>query len=390
LETHTLTDTFLPTKAFELAQKKGYATALWRLPQQDTKHCIVDFSQEIKPETIDFSAEGFVFSPFFNEEGKKNFFIKAQLTFSSDTEPQEKNDFASNNQKKFLEELFIQEISQKQNKQISFVLEQSAEKDYLQLVQEAINYIVEGHCQKIVLSRRQKVFFSDTPNLCQWFEALCEAYPEAHVSLVSIPNVGVWLGASPEILVSLDKNLIFRTMALAGTQAYRGEDLATATWTQKEIEEQALVSRYIINSFKKIRLREFEEDGPKTIRAGNLLHLRTDFWVDLKQVNFPSLLPIMLQLLHPTSAVCGMPKEESLDFILMNEGYNREFYSGFLGQVNFKGETHLFVNLRCMQIFDTSAYLYAGGGITAHSQPQKEWQETIYKMQTLLKVISSY
>jgi isochorismate synthase len=97
----------------------------------------------------------------------------------------------------------------------------------------------------------------------------------------------------------------------------------------------------------------------------------------------------MLQLLHPTSAVCGMPKEESLAFILMNEGYNREFYSGFLGQVNFRDETHIFVNLRCMQIFDTSAYLYAGGGITAHSQPQKEWQETIYKMQTLLNVLSN-
>lgn len=388
MEIHTLTNTFLPTKAFELAQKKGYATALWRLPEQETIHCIVDFSKEIKAQPIDFSAEGFVFSPFFNEEGKKNFFIEAQLAFSSDNEPQEKNNF-SQIQKKFLEELLLQDLPQTQNKSTSFVLEHSSQKDYLQLVQEAIDYIGEGHCQKIVLSRRQKVFFSDTPNLCQWFEALCKAYPDTHVSLVSIPNVGVWLGASPEILVSLDKNLIFRTMALAGTQAYQGGDLTTATWTQKEIEEQALVSRYIINSFKKIRLREFEEDGPKTIRAGNLLHLRTDFWVDLKQVEFPSLLPTMLQLLHPTSAVCGMPKEESLEFILMNEGYNREFYSGFLGQVNFRDETHIFVNLRCMQIFDTSAYLYAGGGVTAHSQPQKEWQETIYKMQTLLKVLST-
>jgi len=388
LEIRTITDTLLPIKAFWLAQEKCFATALWRLPEQETIHCIVDFSKEIKAQPIDFSAEGFVFSLFFNEEGKKNFFIEAQLAFSSDNEPQEKNNF-SQIQKKFLEELLLQDLPQTQNKSTSFVLEHSSQKDYLQLVQEAISYICEGHCQKIVLSRKQKVFFNDTPNLCHWFEALCEAYPEAHVSLVSIPNVGVWLGASPEILVSLDKNLIFRTMALAGTQAYQGGDLTTATWTQKEIEEQALVSRYIINAFKKIRLREFEEDGPKTIRAGNLIHLRTDFWVDLKQVDFPSLLPTMLELLHPTSAVCGMPKEESLAFILMNEGYNREFYSGFLGQVNFRGETHLFVNLRCMQIFDKSAYLYAGGGVTAHSQPQKEWQETIYKMQTLLNVLSN-
>ena len=336
---------------------------------------------------IDFSAEGFVFSPFFNEEGKKNFFIEAHWACSSDTDLDEAIDWHTDSQRAFAKALFEEKEPQMKKNKREYSLEHSEEKDYLQLVQEAINYIEAGNCQKIVVSRRQKVYFEDKPNLIDCFEALCRAYPQAHISLVSIPNVGVWIGASPEILVSLDNNQIFRTMALAATQAYQGEPLSQATWTQKEIEEQALVSRYIINAFKKIRLREFEEDGPKTIRAGNLIHLRTDFWVDLKQVHCPSLLPTMLELLHPTSAVCGMPKEESLGFILMNEGYNREFYSGFLGQMNFRGETHLFVNLRCMQILGKEAFLYAGGGVTAHSQPQKEWQETVYKMQTLLKVI---
>lgn len=389
MEIRTLNDTFLPIKAFQLAQEKGFATALWRLPEQETTHCIVDFSEEIKTQPLDFSAEGFVFSPFFNENGKKIFFIEAQWVCSSDTELTT----TSIKCPKLLLEKFQNDFLAKENfsepasKIISYELEKTPVEDYLQLVQEAIKYIKAGNCQKIVVSRRQKVRFSHTPKLSDWFEALCMAYPQAHVSLVSIPRVGVWIGASPEILVSLDKNQIFRTIALAATQAYQGGDLSQATWTQKEIEEQAFVSRYIINAFKKIRLREFEEDGPKTVRAGNLIHLRTDFWVDLKQIHFPSLLPTMLELLHPTSAVCGMPKQESLDFILMNEGYNREFYSGFLGQMNFRGETHLFVNLRCMQILGNEAFLYAGGGVTAHSQPQKEWQETVFKMQTLLKVI---
>lgn len=386
LETLTITDKLLPLKAFQLAHKKGFATALWRLPQQEVVHCIVDFSEKILPQPIDFSAEGFVFSPFHNENGKKNFFIEAQWVCSSEGESENQhlpNEFS----KKFEKELF-DEIVETEPKAIQYELAPYSEKDYCSLVEEAVGYIGAGNCQKIVVSRRQKVYFSQNPNLVGWFEALCKTYPQAHISLVSIPDVGVWIGASPEVLVSLDKNQVFRTMALAATQAYRGGDLSQATWTQKEIEEQALVSRYIINTFKKIRLREFEEDGPKTVMAGNLIHLRTDFWVDLKQVDFPHLLPTMLELLHPTSAVCGMPKAESLEFILMNEGYNREFYSGFLGQVNFRQETHLFVNLRCMQVLGKEAFLYAGGGITAHSNPQKEWQETIYKMQTLLQAIA--
>ena len=387
MEIRTFTDNFVPLQAFELAHKKGFAAAVWRLPQQEVVHSIVDFSEKIEAKAIDFLAEGFVFSPFNNEEGKKNFFIEAQWACSSDTDWEERTDFLTSQQKSFEQELLREYHSDAKPIKNEYILGDGFEKDYLQLVEEAIEHIKAGNCQKIVLSRRQKVNFSEKPCLNTWFMALCRAYPQAHISLVNIPKVGLWIGASPEILVSLDKNQIFRTMALAATQPYQGENLSQATWAQKEIEEQALVSRYIINAFKKIRLREFEEDGPKTIRAGNLIHLRTDFWVDLKQISFPNLLPTMLELLHPTSAVCGMPKQESLEFIYMNEGYNREFYSGFLGQLNFRQETHLFVNLRCMQIIDKEAFLYAGGGVTAHSQAQKEWQETVFKMQTLLKII---
>src|SRR5690606_35800755 len=114
-------------------------------------------------------------------------------------------------------------------------------------------------------------------------------------------------------------------------------------WTQKEIEEQALVSRYIINNLKKIRLREFDELGPKTIVAGNVMHLKTEYTIDMKATNFPQLGTIMLQLLHPTSAVCGMPLEPSLEFLRKHEGYDREFYSGYLGPVHVNNAINLFV-----------------------------------------------
>jgi len=96
----------------------------------------------------------------------------------------------------------------------------------------------------------------------------------------------------------------------------------------------------------------------------------------------------MLHLLHPTSSVCGMPKFPALQFIVANEHLNREFYSGFLGPVNIKGNNQLYVNLRCMQILRTRVVMYAGAGITHDSDPEKEWDETALKCQTLLDVIN--
>jgi isochorismate synthase len=195
------------------------------------------------------------------------------------------------------------------------------------------------------------------------------------------------MGATPETLIACEGKEIFRTIALAGTQAYKGQAVRDALWSQKEIEEQALVSRYIINCFKKIRLREFEEEGPKTVIAGHLMHLQTNFWVNMHEVEFPTLGSEMLALLHPTSAVCGMPKSEAQDFLLENEGYDRQFYSGFLGTSNKENNSHLFVNLRCMQLTQTGLTLYADGGITIDSVPEKEWQETELKMQIMQRVI---
>ena len=97
----------------------------------------------------------------------------------------------------------------------------------------------------------------------------------------------------------------------------------------------------------------------------------------------------MLELLHPTSAVCGMPRELADEFIKANEGYQRSLYAGFLGPVGFEGNTDLFVNLRCMQIDNEKARLFAGAGITEYSNPEKEFQETSSKMQTMLKVLKA-
>ena len=97
----------------------------------------------------------------------------------------------------------------------------------------------------------------------------------------------------------------------------------------------------------------------------------------------------MLDLLHPTSAVCGMPRVPAQDFISANEGMDRGLYSGYLGPVNLDGATHLYVNLRCMQICSRHIILYAGAGVTHNSNAEKEWDETTLKCQALLDIIKS-
>ena len=256
------------------------------------------------------------------------------------------------------------------------------------MVAQGIREIEQGTIEKVVPSRAHQIDLSSDFDIVQAFQQLCNAHPDALISFVSTPESGSWLGATPELLVSVEDKTIFKTVALAGTQAYAsGKRLKDVGWTQKDIEEQALVERYIISCFKKIRLREFEEHGPKTVVAGNLLHLKSEFKVDMVSTNFPQLGSVMLQLLHPTSAVCGVPLEPSLKFLQDYEGYQRQYYSGYLGPVNFRNNIDIFVNLRCAQLQGDKAILYAGAGVTVDSIPEQEWDETEMKLNTLLKIL---
>ncbi|WP_242510113.1 chorismate-binding protein [Hymenobacter persicinus] len=258
--------------------------------------------------------------------------------------------------------------------------------EYAALVETGVEAIRQGQVLKVVSSRAARRPLPAGFDALRAFESLCQRYPQAFVSLVSAPGAGTWLGASPEVLVTIDADGIFRTMALAGTQPLAPGMLPQqAIWRQKEIEEQALVSRYIVSCFKQLRLREYEETGPRTAVAGQLLHLRTDFAVNLRAVPFPTLGTDMLRLLHPTSAVGGMPRQAALNFLHQHEGYDRAYYSGFLGPVNLPqpGVARLFVNLRCLQLRSTEAVLYAGTGLTIDSDPEREWSETEMKLSTI-------
>jgi isochorismate synthase len=366
----------------------GGSFMFWRLPNSDEKNLIVCntgaiFQDEI---SLEDSKPGFAFAPF--DPAQQKLFFHADLIFRfKGGEITEGPDL---NNTKYVANHSSDSSAGSSAKYYSREKKIAARGGYAGLVEASIRNIEAGVVEKIVPSTFKEVNLPEDFDLLKTFYRHCEKHPNAFVSLVSSPEVGTWLGASPELLVSIDGQDKFKTIALAGTLPYAsGMNLKSVAWTQKEIEEQALVSRYIINCFKKIRVREYAEHGPRTVVAGNLVHLRTDYEVDMKEVTFPQLGSVMLKLLHPTSAVCGMPLEPSLDFLKKNEGYDREFYSGYLGPVNVDGESKLFVNLRCIQIFENTARLYAGAGVTADSDPTKESEEVEMKIQTLNQIINS-
>lgn len=253
------------------------------------------------------------------------------------------------------------------------------------LVTKAIQEIEAGYFNKVVLSRQEIVKIPDF-DLVRFIDRLLNIYPSAFTYCWFHPKVGLWMGATPEQLLKAKGNT-FNTVSLAGTQRYM--DTENVVWENKEKEEQQFVTDFILDNLKKFTT-EISVSSPYTARAGSLLHLKTDIQGVLSPV-FP--LKQVLTVLHPTPAVCGVPKLLAKDFILVNEGYNRSFYSGFIGELNKnfvskKQNTDLYVNLRCMSIKEDQATLFVGGGINKGSVPEKEWIETVNKTMTMKKIIN--
>lgn len=388
-----LTETEYFSLLINYAVKNRFSVALWRLPNDTVTRLIISKNPTRLPPGAPFEdlEPGFIVAPF--EASAERIFLRADLSFSfakgQVNPPVTANEIFSEDGIPSQTELATEGITD------LYVgtwlpVEPAAKQVFSDLVNEAVDEIQRGTFEKVVLSRTKIIGRERTFDVAHAFQNLCSLYNNALISFVSVPEAGSWLGASPELLVSVQDKRIFRTTALAGTQAYsHGVDMRSVAWTQKDIEEQALVERYIISCFKKIRLREYDEHGPRTVVAGNLIHLKSDFTVDMEATNFPTLGSVMLQLLHPTSAVCGQPLDTALAFIRKRENYDRQFYTGYLGPVNFQNRTDIFVNLRCLQVLQDKLILYAGAGITQDSIPEKEWEETALKLDTLLKVIDS-
>ena len=245
--------------------------------------------------------------------------------------------------------------------------------------------LLQGTFRKIVLARQADETTLQPIDPVELFHCACQLYPRMFIALVYTPQSGTWLTATPEILLE-GSGCDWRTIALAGTMRLEDGQLDSegenTTWSTKNIEEQRVVATYIAQCLEQFA-NDFREEGPRTVRAANLVHLRSDFTFTLPS---DDRIGDLLQQLHPTPAVCGLPKREAFQFIIRNEYSPRRYYSGFMGPLQIPS-THLYVSLRCMNIEGNIYHLYAGGGLLRDSTLEQEWQETEAKLETMRRCL---
>lgn len=260
-----------------------------------------------------------------------------------------------------------------------------AKTQYEDLVSKGIEAIKNDEFKKVVLSRNEKIDLIKFDFIAT-FQYLIQLYPATFSYCFFHPEIGFWMGATPEQLLKASGN-IFETTALAGTQKATAE--TEILWQQKEKDEQQYVTDFIVKRLREVAA-SVNVTEPYSLKAGSIWHIKTDISGVLKD---NSTLQEVIDTLHPTPAVCGLPKKKAKAFIIENENYDRTFYTGFLGELNssfaHKGvSSDLFVNLRSMQIKDNKAILYMGCGITKESIPEKEWEESVNKSMTMKRVLN--
>ncbi|MCE5206312.1 MAG: isochorismate synthase [Porphyromonadaceae bacterium] len=252
--------------------------------------------------------------------------------------------------------------------------------DYAQLFQRFHKPLTDGTIKKLVLSRSKAIDRKEGFSPGRVFFRATEKYTHSCVFLFHTPQSGTWLGSTPETLLAGTGNK-WQTMALAGTRYPHSE---TVSWDDKNLREQHLVTSYLLQQLSSFQITP-EINGPYTSKAGNLAHLRTDFNFSLTD---SSSIGTLLKALHPTPAVSGLPKEEAFQFIRNHEGYDRRYYTGFLGMLEPMAETNIYVNLRCMEIGKSSLTLFAGSGLISSSICRDEWKETEKKLETMASIVN--
>lgn len=347
----------------QAAFAKAKSVVLYRLPNENEVHGLWGDAVEMHALTEVFGQTGFAFLPAVNSSESKPFFV---IPDGIQSIP----DWAS---------IKLPEPNWPANAKPPYIANKNA---YLAQASAMVSAFKSGGVKKAILSR---IKLYEAPNFypLETFNNLCKAYPAVMVYYVSIPGIGTWMGATPETLLRI-KSGEAETVSLAGTQPDSGTDTAAVAWGDKERQEQQIVSDEIEGLIKQyFPATEIHINGPNTVSTGALLHLKTVFnWRLPKDF---SALEAFTMALHPTPAIVGKPREAALSLIAKTETHDRGYYTGLIGPTDPHGLTHLFVNLRCMQLLPGQLALYVGGGLTKDSNPEAEWEETELKAQTLLR-----
>jgi menaquinone-specific isochorismate synthase len=257
------------------------------------------------------------------------------------------------------------------------------------MITSATDAIHVGDLQKVVMARAFELRFAERVNLEVALDFLDQHYPETYRFLFEPRPYHAFYGATPELLIQTAGEQ-FNTMALAAS-IRRGktpeEDRqleATILGDPKERLEHALVVEALRERLTPLTTALQIPDQPGLLKLSNIQHLYTPISGILREA--AGVLPL-LEMLHPTPALGGTPRNRAMQFIREAEAVPRGWYAAPIGWIDAGLDGAFGVGIRSAVAEDRRVWLYAGVGIVGSSTPQREWDETVLKFRPMLNAL---
>lgn len=278
------------------------------------------------------------------------------------------------------------EISQLKNSAVSGEIKWQSgsisEEKWRNQVAVAIKSINDGELEKVVLARDLTATSTTAIDARQLLKRLEIEYPSTWLFLVD----GL-VGATPELLVRLSKSLV-TSRVLAGTIRKTGDEdrdltlAASLAKSSKDLEEHEYAVRSVADALAPFCSSTNVPDSPFVLHLSNVMHLATDVTGVLNDSAKPTDIFTLISKLHPSAAVCGTPTKKASELIAELEQMNRGRYAGPVGWIDIHGDGEIAIALRCGQISqnELEIQIYAGCGVVAGSDPEKEFAESQAKL----------
>ena len=261
---------------------------------------------------------------------------------------------------------------------------------WLEMVRAARERIREGRLAKVVLARALDLLCEEAPSTYAMLHALRAAYPDCYSFLIASGRGPEFLGASPELLARFNNGTV-DLAAVAGTVPRGRQPEADEAYarhlmdSRKEREEHQIVVDGIVRAVSELGALNFPAT-PQVLKLSNAQHLCTPITLKLSR---PVPMLTLLERVHPTAAVGGHPREEALRLIRECERFERGWYAAPIGWMNARGQGEFAVALRAGALEGRRLRLFAGCGIVADSDPEREYEETQIKFQPLLAALAA-
>jgi menaquinone-specific isochorismate synthase len=246
-------------------------------------------------------------------------------------------------------------------------------------VGQAIKEIENTNLEKVVLARDLRINSHRPIDARKLLRNLSTEYPSTWIFAID----GL-VGATPELLLRLSRGMV-TSRVLAGTISKTGNDekdlalAASLARSSKDLEEHEYAVRSVADALDPFCTSTNVPESPFVLHLANVMHLATDVTGALIESKKTVDAFTILEKLHPSAAVCGTPTNIAADVIKRIEGMSRGRYAGPVGWLDARGDGELGIALRCGQITENEIQIYAGCGIVAGSNPEKELSESSAK-----------